>query len=145
MEKFLKFISSFDYFGHYVVYTFNKQGDNVHRTSFGGFVSILMNIVMVVYVVFLLIRMITRQYDYNYEYNSAWNNGDDWTQNWYYWNTMNMFLTMQIYDTSSNTFIDYDQSKYKQYFSIYTDNYAYNSTYSNSMFTSISPAGRTCK
>jgi Ca2+/H+ antiporter len=79
MEKLLKLISSYDYFGHYVVFSFNKQVDNVHRTAFGGFVSILMNIVMLVYVVFLLIRMITRQYDFNYQYDSAWNNGDDWT------------------------------------------------------------------
>ena len=54
MEKALKHISSYDYFGHYVVYTFNKQADNVHRTVFGGFVSLMMNCVMIVYVAFLL-------------------------------------------------------------------------------------------
>lgn len=78
MEKLLTQISSYDYFGHYVVYTFNKKVDNVHKTAFGGFISILMNITMLVYVFFLLQRMINRQYDFNYDYDSAWNNGNDW-------------------------------------------------------------------
>jgi hypothetical protein len=57
---------------------------------------------------------------------------------------MNFFVTMQIYDTSSNSFINYDKAYIKQYFSISTNNYVYNSTYENSYFSSYGPAGKSC-
>ena len=54
MSSFLNHLSSYDYFGHYVVFTFNKNEDNVHRTVFGGILSILMRFGMVGYIALLL-------------------------------------------------------------------------------------------
>jgi hypothetical protein len=79
MNSFLNHLSSYDYFGHNVVFTFNKNEDNVHRTVFGGILSIVMRFGMVGYIALLLQRMITRSYDFDYEYATAYNNGDDWT------------------------------------------------------------------
>ena len=66
MNSFLSHLTSYDYFGHYIVFTFNKKEDNVHRTVFGGILSILMRIGMVGNIALLLQRMLTRSYDFNY-------------------------------------------------------------------------------
>jgi hypothetical protein len=66
MSSFLTYLSSYDYFGHYIVLTFNKNYDNVHRTVFGGILSILMRFGMIGYIGLLLQRMITRSYDFDY-------------------------------------------------------------------------------
>ncbi len=66
MNSFLSHLTSYDYFGHYIVFTFNKKEDNVHRTVFGGILSIFMRFGMVGYIALLLQRMLTRSYDFNY-------------------------------------------------------------------------------
>jgi hypothetical protein len=54
MNKFLAYLSSYDYFGHSIVYTFNKKNDNIYRTSFGGLISVILRMGMITYVGLLL-------------------------------------------------------------------------------------------
>jgi hypothetical protein len=79
MKKVLEYIKSFDYFGHQIVFVFNKKQDNVHRTFFGGLVSFILKLMVITYFILLVIRMATRQYDTCWWYLSSWDNGDDWT------------------------------------------------------------------
>ena len=66
--------------------------------------------------------MANRQYDTDWWYVSSWDNGDDWSQNWHYWNQTNYMLTMQIWDTNNQSYINYDQNEIKRYIQIYSSN-----------------------
>ena len=69
-------IKSQDYFGETIVFTFNKEEDNVHRTVFGGAVSLVIKFLMLVYVAYLVNMMVTfgndtdKQYSSIFDYNN---------------------------------------------------------------------------
>ena len=69
-------IKSQDYFGETIVFTFNKEEDNVHRTIFGGAVSLVIKFLMLVYVAYLVNMMVTfgndtdKQYSSIFDYNN---------------------------------------------------------------------------
>ena len=52
---FSKYIKSIDQFGYPVHLSFNKNGENEHKTLFGGFVSVMINVVVLVFSVYNII------------------------------------------------------------------------------------------
>ena len=66
MDKFIKHISGYDYFGHCVVFTFNQQSSNIHKTFLGGLISLILRFGMITYIGLLIQRMVTRSYDFDY-------------------------------------------------------------------------------
>ena len=76
MRSIVNLIKSQDYFGETIVFTFNKEEDNVHRTIFGGAVSLVIKFLMLVYVAYLVNMMVTfgndtdKQYSSIFDYNN---------------------------------------------------------------------------
>lgn len=76
MKSIGNLIKSQDYFGETIVFTFNKEEDNVHRTVFGGIVSLMIKFLMLVYVAYLVNMMVTfgndtdKQYSSIFDYNN---------------------------------------------------------------------------
>ena len=63
-------LHSQDIFGYQVQLNFNRNG-NVHKTSLGGFVSIIVKIMYAGYMAFLFYKMLSHDEDrtYAYEFN----------------------------------------------------------------------------
>lgn len=104
MRSIGNFIKSHDYFGESIVFTFNKEQDNVHRTLFGGVVSLVIKILMFVYVVFLVNMMVTFGNDTNKQYSSIFDYINNQLQA-YNFNDTSIFFYVQIFDIDSKDYL----------------------------------------
>ncbi len=127
LKNFVNVIIKQDYFGQPVVMNFNGKRDNIHRTFFGGFVSLLINTLMLFYITYLFITMINYNNDSNSQFTNIFDYGNRPLQE-YNFNETQLFLFIQIFDTLQQEYILLEHEEMLKYITVDSGHSIYNGT-----------------